>query len=333
MSRNQDEANKAPVLTISANPALDLSVGLAQLVPGALHRAESVELTAAGKGVNMARVLAALGHPVCVTGFLGKDNDAAFVDAFADMGVEDAFVRLPGATRINTKLTEQDGRVSDINAPGLALEEEHWQRLLDTLDQRLSQPQLRPAAVMIGGSLPPGIAPQALGELISRVKAAGIPVWADTSGEALRVAVKAGADAVKPNVEELADWAGRALPGDDAIHQATLELFAAGVGDVVVSAGASGVTWLGQQGLWQSLPPAVKVSNTVCAGDTLFAGLLHGVLCEWSAEQALRFATALSAEAVRHTGVGCSDAGDFSDLLSDTRVRRRNDVEARGVMA
>lgn len=86
MSRNQDEAHKAPVLTISANPALDLSVGLAQLVPGALHRAESVELTAAGKGVNMARVLAALGHPVCVTGFLGKDNDAAFVDAFARHG-------------------------------------------------------------------------------------------------------------------------------------------------------------------------------------------------------------------------------------------------------
>ncbi len=333
MSAIPGNAAKPPVLTVSANPALDLSVAVDRLTPGALHRAEAVELTAAGKGVNMARVLAALGHPVCVTGFLGSDNDSPFVAAFAEMGGEDAFVRLPGATRINTKLSEADGRVSDINAPGLSVDADAWQRLIATIETRLTTPALRPAAVMIGGSQPPGVGASALAELITRIKATGVPVWVDTSGEALKAAVKAGADAVKPNLEELADWADRDIEADADVQRAALELYAAGVGDVLISAGADGVTWLGPHGLWQSLPPAVRVANTVCAGDTLFAAMLHGVLCEAPVEQALRFATALSAEAVRHTGVGRADASDFTDLLSDTRVRRLNDVEARGVLA
>ena len=82
----------AKILTLSLNPALDLAIRLPQLALGAVNRTEETHLTAAGKGVNVARVLVALGHEVTVSGFLGAANDAPFVRAFADLGVEDAFL-------------------------------------------------------------------------------------------------------------------------------------------------------------------------------------------------------------------------------------------------
>ncbi len=66
----------------------------------------------------------------------------------------------------------------------------------------------------------------------------------------------------------------------------------------------------------------MEAVNTVGAGDTLVAALLHGVLEETSSEDALRLATALSAEAVRHIGVGRPGADDFSELQRQTRVYR-----------
>ncbi|MGQ7247327.1 1-phosphofructokinase family hexose kinase [Halomonas sp. V046] len=323
----------ARVLTLSINPALDLSVGLTRLALGAVNRADGVELTAAGKGVNMARVLAALGHDVCVTGFLGSDNDAPFVGAFAAMGVEDACLRLAGSTRINTKLSERDGRVTDINAPGLAVTDGDWTRLVGVLDERIDDATRRPEAVAIAGSLAPGVSPQALGRLVASLRERDVAVWVDTSGDALAAAIEAGASAAKPNVAELAEWAGRSLDSPAAERRAALDLYGAGVGETLVSAGDQGVTWISHRGVWQALPPRVDVVSTVCAGDTLFAAMLHGVLEGLAPDVALRFATALSAEAVRHVGVGDSRADDFSTLVQDTRVRRLNDVEAGGVFA
>ncbi|MED5556950.1 MAG: PfkB family carbohydrate kinase, partial [Pseudomonadota bacterium] len=112
----------ARVVCITLNPALDLAFNLDALTLGHVNRPTGAQLEAAGKGVNVARVLASLGHEVIVSGFLGEENDAPFSLAFPRYGVEDAFVRVPGSTRINAKLAEQSGRVTDINSPGMPIE-------------------------------------------------------------------------------------------------------------------------------------------------------------------------------------------------------------------
>ncbi|MCZ2986491.1 PfkB family carbohydrate kinase, partial [Acinetobacter baumannii] len=68
----------AKILTLTLNPALDLTVRLAHLEPGAVNRSETLLTHAAGKGVNVAQVLADLGHEVSVGGFLGASNPEAF---------------------------------------------------------------------------------------------------------------------------------------------------------------------------------------------------------------------------------------------------------------
>ncbi|WP_323150315.1 PfkB family carbohydrate kinase, partial [Pseudomonas oryzihabitans] len=143
------------ILTLTLNPALDLTVQLPALKPGAVNRSEAVIVHAAGKGINVAQVLADLGHELTVSGFLGADNAGAFEALFARRGFTDAFVRVPGETRSNLKLAEAAGRITDINGPGPEVSAAAQQELLETLDR------LAPGhdAVVVAGSLPRGVTP------------------------------------------------------------------------------------------------------------------------------------------------------------------------------
>lgn len=125
----------ARILTITLNPALDLTVRLRQLELGAVNRSEAVLTQAAGKGLNVAQVLADLGHRLTVSGFLGEDNQPPFTAMFQRRGFADAFVRVPGETRSNIKLAERGGRVSDLNGPGPEADERAQAALLERLDR------------------------------------------------------------------------------------------------------------------------------------------------------------------------------------------------------
>ncbi|MFC0337066.1 1-phosphofructokinase [Kushneria avicenniae] len=298
------------VLTLTPNPALDLSVRLTTLMPGSVNRSQESSLTAAGKGNNVARVLARHDHQVAVSGFLGRDNQGTFERAFAQWGVEDRFIRVAGDTRVNAKLSEADGRVTDINGPGALVDEAAMVQLLEDIDARCDAFE----AVVISGSLPPGVTPEWLSALIARLGTQDLPVWLDSSGEALVQGVRALPALIKPNEHELAECVGRPLPDESSLLAAARELQQGGIENVLLSLGAEGVVWLFDGGALRARPPKVEIVSTVCAGDTLLAGALHGVLKGWPREKTLRFATALSADAVRRIGVGRSDIEDFTAL-------------------
>lgn len=319
----------ARVLCITLNPALDLAFNLDSLVLGSVNRPTWAQLEAAGKGVNVARVLAGLGHDVTVSGFLGADNDAPFQLAFAKNALTDAFVRVPGETRINAKIAEQSGRVTDINGPGMPTDATHLQALIDTLDGELAS-VTPPQAVVVAGSLPPGLSLDDFSALLSHLNASGVPLWVDTSGPALNAAIATHPAGVKPNENELAEWAGEDMTSFDTRLMAAKRLHQSGIANALISAGAEGVLWVNAQGAWHATPPKVTATNTVCAGDTFVAGMLHGLLNQHEAEQTLRFATALSAEAVRHVGVGTPHAADFDSLQQHTRIRRLDDTITEG---
>ena len=228
----------ARILTITLNPALDLTVRLRQLELGAVNRSEAVLTQAAGKGLNVAQVLADLGHRLTVSGFLGEDNQPPFTAMFQRRGFADAFVRVPGETRSNIKLAERGGRVSDLNGPGPEADERAQAALLERLDRLAGEHEL----AVVAGSLPRGVEPEWLGELLRRLRRLGLKVAFDSSGAALREGVKAAPWMIKPNVEELADLCS--APMDDLVaqRQAAERLRHDGVGQVVISQGAAGST-------------------------------------------------------------------------------------------
>ena len=300
----------AKILTLTLNPALDLTVRLARLEPGAVNRSEAMLTHAAGKGVNVAQVLADLGHHVSVGGFLGDANPQAFDALIASRGFGDAFVRVPGETRSNIKIAEQDGRVTDINAPGPLVSEAAQTALLEMIAKKGAQFD----AVVVAGSLPRGVSPQWFQTLLGQLKDLGLKVALDTSGEALRAGLQAGPWLVKPNTEELAEALDNATDAISRLHQQ-------GVEHVVVSDGAAGVTWYRPGAALHATPPKVTVASTVGAGDSLLAGMLHGLLSGDTPEHTLRRATAIAAMAVTQIGFGISDDAQLARLESGVDVR------------
>ena len=307
----------AKILTLTLNPALDLTVQLPVLVPGQVNRSDEMHTHAAGKGVNVAQVLADLGHQLTVSGFLGADNLQAFETLFAKRGFVDAFIRVPGETRSNLKLAEHDGRITDINGPGPVIGAAAQQALLD----RLAQIAPGHDAVVVAGSLPRGVSAQWLRELIERLNQIGLKVALDTSGEALRTALKAGPWLIKPNTEELADALDCEVVSHTAQSEAASRLHAHGIEHVVISDGADGVSWFSVGSAMHATPPKVSVVSTVGAGDSLLAGMLHGLLSADTPEQTLRTATAIAAMAVTQIGFGIGDAAQLAQLEQGVRVR------------
>lgn len=307
----------ASILTITLNPALDLTVRLGHLEPGEVNRSPMMLTHAAGKGINVAQVLADLGHTLTVSGFLGEDNAQAFDALFKRRGFVDGFVRVPGETRSNIKLAEDDGRVTDLNGLGPQVSPQAQQALLDILDRIAPDHD----AVVVAGSLPQGVSPQWLHDLVLRLKALGLNVILDTSGQALKEALAAGPWLIKPNTEELSDALGSDISSLEAQIEAATRLQALGIEHVVISHGADGVNWFSHAEALHALPPKVSVASTVGAGDSLLAGMVHGLLSGHSPEQTLRTATAIAAMAVTQIGFGISDAAHLATLESGVRVR------------
>ena len=305
----------ARVLTVTLNPALDLTVQLPALRLGEVNRSDNLQAHAAGKGLNVAQVLADLGHQLTVTGFLGEANAQPFEQLFAARGFADEFVRVAGETRSNIKLAEADGRITDVNGPGLEVGAAQRDELLARLERLVPGHGL----VVMAGSLPRGVEVPWFVELLQRLARLGARVALDTSGAALREGLALSPWLIKPNEEELAQARGldpadaRALADEARRLNARIE-------HVVMSQGAAGVSWFSPAAAWHAQPPKVRVVSTVGAGDSLLAGMLHGLLAGWPAERTLAHATAIAAQAVGQIGFGITDRAQLAKLEAAVRL-------------
>ena len=307
----------ARVLTVTLNPALDLTVRLPALRLGEVNRSDSLQVHAAGKGLNVAQVLADLGHRLTVTGFLGESNVQAFEQLFAARGFADEFVRVAGETRSNIKLAEGSGQVTDINGPVLEVVQAQRSELLERIRRLAPAHEL----VVVAGSLPRGVDSEWFVELLQMLNGLGVRVALDTSGAALRDGLATRPWLIKPNEEELAEARGVELADAQALAGEAVRLQGEGVSHVVVSQGAEGVCWFAPDTALQACPPKVRVVSTVGAGDSLLAGMLHGLLEGWPAERTLTHATAIAAQAVGQVGFGITDTDGLAELEAGVRLQ------------
>ena len=306
----------ARVLTVTLNPALDLTVQLPALRLGEVNRSDNLQVHAAGKGLNVAQVLADLGHQLTVTGFLGEANAQPFEQLFAARGFADEFVRVAGETRSNIKLAEADGRITDINGPGLEVGAAQRDELLARLERMVPGHEL----VVVAGSLPRGVEVPWFVELLQRLARLGARVALDTSGAALREGLALSPWLIKPNEEELAQARGLDPANAQALADEARRLNAR-IEHVVMSQGAAGVSWFSPAAAWHAQPPKVRVVSTVGAGDSLLAGMLHGLLAGWPAERTLAHATAIAAQAVGQIGFGITDRAQLAELEAAVRLQ------------
>lgn len=258
------------IVTLTPNPSLDRTIEVAELVRGAVQRADAQHLDAGGKGVNVARALSAHDHAVTAVVPLGGFDGDELGALLASVGLTPTVVRVAGATRSNLAVVEADGTTTKLNAPGPELSEHELAALVEATSQAADD-----ADWVVGcGSLPPG-APEAFyAELTRRLRRAGRHVAIDASGAPLRAAIPAGPDLIKPNHQELAEAVGRPVVTVGDAVAAAGELRTAGVRTVLVSLGAGGALLVDQTGAMHGVCPVDAVRSTVGSGDALLAGFL-----------------------------------------------------------
>jgi tagatose 6-phosphate kinase len=289
------------ILAVCLNFALDLTYTVDELRPHTTNRVTDVRSRAGGKGINVARVLDALGHEVVVTGFAGgRVGDAARAE-LRSAGLADALVPAAGETR-RTLIVLEDagGEPTGISEPGPHISPHEWDAFVTAFRDLAAGA----SAVALSGSLPPGV-PAGAYATLARESAA--PVLLDTSGEALREGVRGAPAIVKPNRLELAD-----LAHDDDVVAAAQRVRESGPEAVVVSAGAEGLVAITPDGVLRAAPPEAVEGNPIGAGDAAAAALVAGMVAGTPWPERLADAVALSAAAVHAPVAGSFDAEAYA---------------------
>lgn len=276
------------IYTITCNPALDCTVRMGDMQPGAINFVDGCVMTPGGKGVNVSRVLTALGQTNTALGFVAGGNGGMLESALQKMGLSTAFTHLDeGQTRINVKLY---GNIeTELNAPGATVPDEAMERL----ERQLISLQLSGAdTVCLCGSRAPGMSVEAYRQIMEKIPAA-CRVVVDTTGEALLCTLEKKPWLIKPNREELEGLSGRELPTLESVIAAAKELVDKGAQNVLVSLGRDGAVLCSADGrcLYQPTPDE-PIVGTVGAGDSLVAGFVAGYTRSGDLAEALRLGVA-----------------------------------------
>jgi 1-phosphofructokinase family hexose kinase len=279
------------IATVSLNPAIDQTVLVPGFTAGAVNRVLREQSDAGGKGVNVASFLAASGLPVAVTGFLGDANPEPFLRLFAERGIDDHFVRVPGRTRVNVKIVDDaQDQVTDLNFPGLAPGPGDLDRLIAAVGRLADEAQW----FVLTGSVPAGVPSEIYRDLVLRLKARDKVVVLDASGPPFAAAIGSAPDVVKPNIHELRELLGRPLESPGGVLAGARELIARGVGLVAVSMGQEGALFAERGAAVLAVPPRVTVRSTVGAGDAMVAGIVAATLEGLDLAGRARLATAFA---------------------------------------
>ena len=260
------------IVTLTPNPSVDRTVSITALQRGEVQRATASRIDPGGKGVNISRALTA--HKARTLAVLpaGGPEGHLLAELLGEAGIDVSAVPIEGSIRANIALVEPDGTTTKINEPGPHLSAAEIGALFACAEATLGR---HPSWLVGSGSLPPGVDQDLYAELVHRCHDAGVRVAIDTSGQALRNAVAAEPDLIKPNLEELEELVGASLNTLGDVRTATIDLVTRGVATVVVSMGRSGALLVTPSVTAHAVAPVSSPLSTVGAGDALLAGYLY----------------------------------------------------------
>lgn len=276
------------ILCLGTTPAAQRVMRFRRLTLDAVNRAIATLDGAAGKSINVAKVLHALGEPALATGFLGGDRGEFIRETLRSRNLPAEFVTVEPRTRqCVTLIDESGGTVTELVEESQPVAPEAYAQLDDLLERHL--PLAR--ALVMSGTLTPGGPVDYYQRWTQRAGAAGLLTVVDAQGSPLIEALAAGPGLVKPNRAELAATVERELTDEMAVVGAGFELLDLGARRVVITAGARPTLALEGNQCWRITPPPLDALNPIGSGDAFTAGLVARLLrgddlgeaCRWGA--------------------------------------------------
>ncbi|MCX7826340.1 MAG: 1-phosphofructokinase family hexose kinase [Verrucomicrobiae bacterium] len=307
------------ILTLTLNPCIDLEVEVRRLVRDDINRIVARHREAAGKGINVSRVVQALGGRTLAIAPIGGHMGMDFLNRFTKTRIRAKLVPIAGETRVNINIHEPHGRAhTRLNAPGPRLTARELHQVIDAVDRNLP----RTAVLVLSGSLPPGVPADTYAEIIRLANRRGVRVILDTDGEPLRLGLRARPFMVKPNVHETRRLLGGRLETTEAVARAAQRLVKMGAEVAVISRGPLGAVMTTAKERWSARSPSVPRRNNVGPGDCLTGAFALALVRGLELPEALRWGVAAGAACVASSPENGCGARLMRRLLPRVKLRK-----------
>lgn len=297
------------IITLTMNPALDISLTVERVERGHKLRAGPALLHPGGGGVNVSRVIHRLGGESTTIYAVGGSTAHAYRELLEREGIRGYPIPIKATTRPDVTVDETStGDQYRFVAQGPELSEPEWQACLDVLGEH-AEPK---AYVVASGSLPPGVPDDFYARVARLAKERHARCVVDTSGKPLKAALEEGVFLVKPNQREMQQLLAADLAAGEE-EDAARQLVDGGASEIVaLTLGADGAVFAWSGGMVRISAPKVETRSAVGAGDSFVAALVLKLAQNCELEEAFHYALAAGAAAL---------------ITPATELCRRNDVE------
>jgi tagatose 6-phosphate kinase len=303
------EDGRKVILCVGATPAVQRVMIFKKLEIDQVNRAAETFEGIAGKSINTAKVLKALGRDVKAMGLLGGNRGRMIERELKARGIECEFLEIEPETRQCVTLIDRAGGThTELVEESRAVPKELYERLFEKVKASLPGAEM----LLLCGTLTPGAPVDWYARCVEAGHEAGVPAIVDAQGELLRKSLQAGPMIVKPNRAELAAALGVSIETDGQFIDAMTQLRGQDAFGVLVSMGAKGAMAAHPAGVWRLTVPKVPAINPIGSGDAVTAGLAVGLLRRLSFEESCRL------------GMACGVANALTILAGEVRTE---DVE------
>ncbi len=306
------------IISVALNPAIDRGIEVPNFKIGAHIPGRQLFRRAAGKAVNLSRVLSTLEVPSMLLGFVGKNQQKYFESSLKSKYLSCQLFAVEGNTRENITLVDPVNKVeTHIRDRGFEVTKAD----LNRLKKKLSLVCKEETIVAFSGSLPLGMDEVNFLELIQICQINGAKVCVDSAGYVLRACKPMKPWLIKPNIDELAEMLEteinspeQAIEMKDAIREY--------VSIAIITAGAEGALLITKEQIIRGkvTVDASEIKNTVGCGDAMLAGFLKGITDNNNLEDSFAYALAVATSAAVSITPADISADDIERFLKRVQI-------------
>lgn len=254
------------ILTITANPSVDISYELENFKIDDVNRTNQVIKDAGGKGIHVGYVLNELGEDVVHSGFVGGALGEYIKNTIKNKGQESRFIDIGEDTR-NCIAVLHEGNQTEILEKGPKITTTEENDFIEKLDEITKGCDY----INVSGSLPNGLNASFYERIIAYAKEKNKFISVDTSGKTLESIINAGVkpDLIKPNESEIGDVLKTEVSKDNLVDILLREPFK-DIRYIIASMGKDGA-------IVKIDNKVYKAINPVGSGDSSLAGAIYAI--------------------------------------------------------
>lgn len=277
------------IITLSLNPVADITFYFNEYVTGEANQIQSELYDAAGKAVDVSRVLRSYEIENTALIVAGQENSKRYFERLKDENVQTRVIYTEGRLRENISIVTPDKVCTRLIAKGPKLRH----RTIDEVEAALSEEIKKDTLVVVAGLMPEGITDEIFCEICAFIKECGGVIALDTRAATRENLQKIHPWVLKPNYEELCALIGRRPATQQELKDAVKEVADWGVEHVIASLGGEGMLYTDGTVFYRAEVPALSdIKSTVGAGDASLAGFIIAHDYKYDRKRSVQFSAA-----------------------------------------